>query len=208
VGNTSRPETIGKLLRGLLTATIVVNIEGEINRALVVAQLPKLAGVEVGAQRAGEVMKTCLPQHGIVELGARQKSMGKGIAQTAAVEVDNASGVTAGEDDATVESVAALRVDQANLAKKIETIALSGEMSAQASAGSIADPQLFDQCRIVQSASLKITQCLRVAIELLLIERGHLIKHCGRVDERSALLLEVGKTLAEREMAGQLDKTN
>jgi hypothetical protein len=101
-----------------------------------------------------------------------------------------------------------LRVDQANLAKQIERIALSGEMPAQASAGSIADPQLFDQCRIVHSASLKITQCLRVAIELLLIERGHLIKHCGRVDWRSALLREVGKTLAEREMAGQLDKTN
>src|SRR5438552_2529436 len=65
--NTSRPETICKLLRGLLTAAIGVNIEGEINRAFVVAQLPKLAGVEVGAQRAGEVMKTCLPQHGIVE---------------------------------------------------------------------------------------------------------------------------------------------
>ena len=162
--------------------------------------MPKLAGVEVGAQRAGEVMKTCLPQHGIVEqpldenylramlnllpgiqaaLGARQKSMGKGIAQAAAVEVDNASAVTAGEDDATVEGVAALRVDQANLAKKIERIALSGKMPTQASAGSIADPQLFDQCSIVQSASLKITQCLRVAIELLLIERGHLIKHCG-----------------------------
>ena len=66
-GNTSRPETIGKLLRGLLTAAIGVNIEGEINRALVVAQLPKLVGAEVGSQRAGEVTKTCLPQHGIVE---------------------------------------------------------------------------------------------------------------------------------------------
>jgi hypothetical protein len=149
------------------------------------------------------VTKTCLPQHGIVEqpldenyframpnllpgiqaaLGARQKSMGKGIAQAAAVEVDNASPVTAREDDAAVEGVAALRVDQANLAKKIEGIALRGEVPAQASAGSIADPQPLDQCRIVQSASLKIRQCLRVAIELLLIERGHLIKHCGRVD--------------------------
>jgi len=76
-----------------------------------------------------------------------------------------------------------LRVEQANLAQKIERITLSGEMPAQASAGSIADPQLLDQCRIVQSASLKISQCLRVAIELLLIECGRLVKHCGRVDE-------------------------
>ena len=53
-GNSSRPETICKLLRGLLTAAIGVNIKGEINRAFVVAQLPKLAGVEVSAQRAGE----------------------------------------------------------------------------------------------------------------------------------------------------------
>src|SRR5215469_3941098 len=137
--------------------------------------------------------------------------MGKGVAEAAAVEVDNASAVTAGEDDATVEGVAALRVEQANLAQKIERIALIDEMPAQASAGSKADPQLFDQCRIVQSASLKISPCLRVAIELLLIERGRLLQHCGRVDRvdwRSALLLEVGKALAEREMAGQLDKTN
>src|ERR1035441_9989899 len=32
-----------------------------------VAQLSKLARVEVGSQRAGDVLKTGLPQHGVVE---------------------------------------------------------------------------------------------------------------------------------------------
>ena len=64
----------------------------------------------------------------------------------------------------------------------------------------------------MQDRAVRVVQDnLRVAIELLLIERGRPMKHCGRVDRvdwRSALLLELGKTLAEREMAGQLDKTN
>jgi hypothetical protein len=34
------------------------------------------------------------------------------------------------------------------------------------------------------------------------------LRRVDRVDWRSVLLLEVGKTLAEREMAGQLDKAN
>ena len=55
--------------------------------------------------------------------------------------------------DATVEGVAALRVDQAKLAKKIERIALSGEMPAQASAGSIADAQFFEESGVVHAPS-------------------------------------------------------
>ena len=43
-------------------------------------------------------------------------------------------------------------------------------MTAQARAGGVADPQVFDRGGIVQSALLKIVQRLGVAIELLLIE--------------------------------------
>ena len=60
-----RPETMCELLRGLLAAA--VDIEGEINGARAVAQLSKLVSVKMRAQRAGDVAKTRLPQHGIVE---------------------------------------------------------------------------------------------------------------------------------------------
>jgi len=62
-----RPETMCELLRSLLAAAVGVDIEGEIDRARVVAQLPKLVSVKMRAQGAGDVAKTRLPQHGIVE---------------------------------------------------------------------------------------------------------------------------------------------
>jgi len=55
---------------------------------------------------------------------------------------------------------------------------------------------------------LKITQCLGVTFELLLIESGSLLADGGRVGWKSALLLEVSEALAKRQMAGQLDKAN
>ena len=60
-----RPETMCELLRGLLAAA--VDIEGEVNGARAVAQLPKLVSVKMRAQRASDVAKTRLPQHSIVE---------------------------------------------------------------------------------------------------------------------------------------------
>src|SRR5258708_33056978 len=98
------------------------------------ARLWKLASVEWLAQGAGESAKTCLPQHGIVEqtfnqnhrgklangfpgeqaaLGAWKESMGDGGNDSAAVEVDDASALAAREDNAPVESIMTLRVEQA-----------------------------------------------------------------------------------------------
>ncbi len=132
--------------------------------------------------------------------------MSEGGIDTAAVEVDDASCLATREDDAPVKGVAALRVEQAETPQEIERIALSCEMTAQARAGGVADPQVLDRGGIVQSALLKIVQRLGVAIELLLIESGGLLQHGGRVGWRSALLLEVSEALAEGQMAGQLDK--
>ena len=69
-------------------------------------------------------------------------------------------------------------------------------MTPQAPAWGIADLQLPDQGGIVQSSLFKIPPCLRVAIELPLIESGSLPLHRDRV-WRSALLIEVGEALAE-----------
>ena len=66
-GNASRPETRCKLPRGLLSAAISVEIKGEINRARSVTELPKLVGAEMVPQCTGEVMKSCLAQHDVIE---------------------------------------------------------------------------------------------------------------------------------------------
>ena len=131
--------------------------------------------------------------------------MGKGGSGAAGVEVDDASALAAGEDDAPVESVAALWVEQAETLQEIARMALSGEMPAQACAGGIADAQLFDQGGIVQSSLLQIVQRLRVANELLLIKSGGLLEDGGRIGWKS-VLLEVNEAFAEGQMTRQLDK--
>src|SRR5438093_13391839 len=70
------PETKCELLRGVLATAVGVRIEGEINRARTVAQLLKLTRVQMRAERAGDVAKTCLPQHGIVEQPLDENDLG------------------------------------------------------------------------------------------------------------------------------------
>ena len=132
-GEALRPETVCELLRGFLAAAVGIDIEGEIDRARAVAQLLELAGVQMRAQRAGDVAKTRLPQHGIVEqsldenhlgtlldllpgiqatLGTGKESMSEGRSDAAAVEVDDVSTPMTGEDDALIEGVAAVCIDQ------------------------------------------------------------------------------------------------
>ena len=132
--------------------------------------------------------------------------MGKGGSDTATVEIDDAPVLAAGEDDAPIKGVAALRVEQAETLQEIARIALSREMPTQAPTGGVADAQFFDQGGIVQSALFQIVQRLGVAIELLLIKSGGLLEHISRVGGRSALLLEASEALAEGQMAEQLDK--
>jgi len=132
--------------------------------------------------------------------------MSEGGSDTAAVEIDDVSVSAAGEDDASVEGIAALCIEQAETLQKIARIALSGEMPAQAPARGVADVQFLDRGGIVQPALLQIEPRLGVAIELLLIKSGGLLKHGGRIGWRSTVLLEVSEALAEGQLAGQLDK--
>ncbi len=60
-------ETVGKRLRRLLAAAIAVGVKGQIDGSRAVAELPKLARIEMGSQRAGDVLKSGLPHRGIVE---------------------------------------------------------------------------------------------------------------------------------------------
>ena len=131
--DTVRAKTMGQLLCGLLSALVLIDIEGEIDGALAITQLAELVVVQMGAQRAGHVLKAGLPQRGIVEqsfdqddlgqmphllpciqaaLAAGQEAMGEGGADAAAVEVDDVLALTQREDDALIESIGALCVDQ------------------------------------------------------------------------------------------------
>ena len=109
-------------------------------------------------------------------LGAGQKSMCEGGADAAAVEVDDLFALIQRKDDAQIESIRALRVDQAGISQHGKRIALRREMVAQNSAGRIADTQLLDQSRIMKSALMKILKRLREVIQLLLIEHGCLLE--------------------------------
>src|SRR5580693_7861332 len=60
-------EPVGKRLRRLLTTAIRVVVEGQIDGSRGIAELPKLARIEMGSQRARNVLKSGLPHRGIVE---------------------------------------------------------------------------------------------------------------------------------------------
>src|SRR5260370_25457068 len=75
----SLPKTSGEALRCLLAAAIAVRIQGQIDGLGTVTELPKLARIEVGSQRAGDVVKAGLPQRGVVEKALDQNHFRIGL---------------------------------------------------------------------------------------------------------------------------------
>ena len=71
-----RDEATGQLLCSLLAALIRIDIEGDIDSAFAVAQLPELVWVEVCTERAGHVVESRLPQGDIVEEPFDQDDLG------------------------------------------------------------------------------------------------------------------------------------
>src|SRR5262249_21440038 len=133
--------------------------------------------------------------------------MSAGGIDAAAVEVDNAPCLAARENDAPVKGVAVLGVEQAETSQEMERMALRREMTAQARAGGVADPQFFDRGGIVQSALLQIVQRLGVAIELLLIESGGFLEHNGRGGGGEAFFRGKKKEVSGMANGGSEDKT-
>ena len=74
--------------------------------------------------------------------------MRKGSADAATVEVDDVFALAQREDDALIESIRAVRVEQAYLAQQLERITPCRQMTAQTSAGRITDLEFSDQLRI------------------------------------------------------------
>ena len=222
-GYTMSGKPMGQLFCCLPATLVGIIIESDINDARAVTQLTELVGVKMRAQRAGHVGKTRLPQYGIVKqpldkdhlgavpdllpyiqaaLSTRQETMSEGRADTAAVEVDDVLALSQREDDAPIESIRALRVDQAGSSQQIEGIALCREMTAQTSSRSVTDAQFSHQGSIMKSALVEIAQRLRVVIQLLLIEVGSLIEHNGGTAFCRGLWIEASEALTEGQTAG------
>jgi hypothetical protein len=134
--------------------------------------------------------------------------MREGGTDAAAVDVDDVFALTQREDDALIESIRAVHVEQAGLPQQIEGITLCREMTAQTPARSVTDLEFSDQGGIVHSAPVEIAHRFGIVIELLLIESDSLFQRCGRIHYRIGLRIKAGEALAERQSAGQLDKAN
>ena len=174
-------EPAGKRLRRLLAAAVAVGIKGQIDGSGTVAELPELARIEMSSHRAGDVVKTGLPQHGVVEqtldenhfrispdllpciqaaLGARQEAMRRRRSrEAAAIEV-----AFQRKDDAMHVGVVAGGSHQAGLTQSLERVAQLRQPTSQATAGRVADPHVLDQFRRADSALVQIGNRLAVAV--------------------------------------------
>src|SRR5215472_12254732 len=174
-----------------LAGLVFVFIKDVDGAAWLIGRLHQLSGCQLGADCAGRVAKTSLPQHSQVEqsfdqnhagevadglpgkqapFGSRQQTVRKRSTDTAPVEVDDLVVLPAGEDHASAEGVATLVVDQTRIEQQLQRIALGSEVTPQISAGSIADTEFLDDGGILQSTVLQITGRFRMPMELKLIE--------------------------------------
>jgi len=218
-GDTVRGETTGQLLCSLLAALVRIDIEGDMDGAFALTQLPDLVWVEVCTQRAGHVVESRLPQGGIVEepfdqddlgavanllpgiqaaLAAGQEAMGESRTDAATVQVDDTLFPMEWKDDSLIERIRATSVDQAESSQHIEPIASRGEILAQGSAGRIADAKLPDQNRIMHSSPVEITDRFGAKIQLLLIEGRDPLEQSAGISLRNDLGIEASQALAER----------
>ena len=148
----ARPlESAGQGLGSVLTGSVVVLVKGEVNLTRRrIGDLMELGRCQMCAEGAGGVAKAGLPQHGQVEEAfdqdhggelanrfpgeqpapeAWKESVDEGVAETAAIKVDNASVLATREGDAAIEGIATLPVDQAEASQEIDRTALSHEMA-------------------------------------------------------------------------------
>src|ERR1035437_2065815 len=177
----SFPEPSGEALCCLLAAAVAVGIKGEIDGSGSVAELPKLAYIELGSQRAGNVVKTGLPQHGVVEqglyqnhfriglgllpcvqaaLGARQKPVRRRRKRkAAAIEM-----ALQRKDDATHVCVVSHAGHQTGLLQGRQRVAQLRQPTPQATAGRVTDPHVIEQRQGTDSALVQIGNRLAVAV--------------------------------------------
>ena len=134
--------------------------------------------------------------------------MGRGAANTAAIQIDRATPIKTGEDDATIEGILAL-MDEPELQQEIGRITQPGHVAIEHSSGGVSDRELFDQFGIMHATAVKVIQCLGMAAELLLIKvdsfsKSFILPRLGQAE----LLFQVNKSFTKREIQRKLDEAN
>ena len=175
-------ESIGGTLAGL----VLILIEGEVDAAVgVFAQLGQLRRSQVGADGTGGIAESRLPQHGEIEqpldqdyvaelpdrlpseqtaFGTWREAMREGIANTAALQVDDGMLLAARENHAVAKSIEARRTNQAGFEQPFQGIAEGLQVKAQVAATGIADAEFLNEPGIVHSPLREIRNALRITV--------------------------------------------
>jgi hypothetical protein len=128
-------------------------------------------------------------------------------ADAATVEIDHATVLATGEDDAPAKGVAALMADQTRPQQQVQGIAQMDQMTSQIAAGSISEPQFFEEGRIIEAALPQILNGLGVAVQLRLVKGSGSVEQLGLGSDRE-VLLQVGDGFPEGEMLRKLHQAN
>src|SRR5215469_13313939 len=131
--------------------------------------------------------------------------MGGSMAEAAAVQVHDAILVPTGEGHALAQNLAALGIDQPDLAHPFRGVAKGLEVRTQACAARIADAEFLNELRITYATLGQILYALAMTMQFQLVESSGLGEQLGT---RSELFGQVSDALMEREMARQFDKAN
>ena len=220
-------EALKKIVGGILASLVLILIEGDVDTAIwVFVQLDQLRRSQVGTDGTSGVAESCLPQHGeieqaldqyyVAELSDRfpgkqaafrtgQEAMREGIANAAAIQVDDVILLTTREDHAAAKSIGALRTNQARFEQTFQGVAEGLQVRAQVAAAGIADAEFLDDPGIVHPALREILDAFRITVQFELIEGGRMREQLGSGGE---FFLEIGDALAKREMTRQFDKAN
>jgi hypothetical protein len=90
--------------------------------------------------------------------------MREGIANTAAIQVDDVILLAAGENHAAAKSIGSLRTNQARFKQPFQGVAEGLQVRAQVAAARIADAEFLDDPRIVHSALSEILNAFRITV--------------------------------------------
>jgi hypothetical protein len=106
--------------------------------------------------------------------------MRKGIANTAAIQVDDVILLAAGENHAVAKSIEALRTNQAGFEQPFQGIAEGLQVRAQVAAAGIADAEFLDESGIVHSTLSEILNAFRIANAVPVDRRRPCARAVGR----------------------------
>lgn len=131
--------------------------------------------------------------------------MREGIANAAAIQVNDVILLTAGEDHAPAKSIGALESNQARFDQTFQGVAEGLQVRAQVAAAGIANTEFLDESGIMHTALGQIIHAFAMTMQLELVEAGGTSE---QLRSGSEFLCQVRDTLAEREMVREFDKAD